>query len=228
MECPKLIVMFTKDDRTVPEALELLSECCACKVRYLGIKEQGLSARQMRAFFDTVRSQGKIGVLEVVAYTEEECLAGAHLAVECGCAMLMGTLFYESVNAYCRKNGVRYMPFVGDVSGRPSRLCGSVERIVDEARKCVENGVYGVNLLGYRYDGDAVALVRAVTETLDAPTCLAGSIDSYERLDEVARLSPTFFTVGGAFFDHAFGEGFPQQVNTVYEYVQGKAKRDGR
>lgn len=224
---PELIVMLTKDDRTVQEAYELFWEHRACKAKYFGIKEQGLSIDRMRALFDAIRLQGKIGVLEVVAYTEEACLEGAHLAAECGCAILMGTLFYESVNDYCRKHGVRYMPFVGDVSGRPSLLCGSVEQIAAEARKCVGKGAYGVDLLGYRYDGNTAALVKAVTKSMDAPVCLAGSINSYERLDEVVRLSPAFFTVGGAFFDHVFGEDFTQQVDTVYEYVRRKVERDG-
>jgi len=42
--------------------------------------------------------------LEVVAYTEKECIEGAKMAVECGCDILMGTIFFDSVNELCKKN----------------------------------------------------------------------------------------------------------------------------
>lgn len=39
--------------------------------------------------------------LEVVEYTEEEGLERAKIALECGCDILMGTLFYDSINEFC-------------------------------------------------------------------------------------------------------------------------------
>ena len=55
---------------------------------------------------------------------------------------------------------------------------------------------------------------------IKAPVCLAGGINSLARLDEVKTAGPEYFTIGGAFFDHRFGESFPEQVEAVYDYMQ--------
>ena len=96
------------------------------------------------------------------------------------------------------------MPFVGHVSGRPSVLSGSVESMVAEAREYVAKGAYGIDLLGYRYDGDALGMIRQFLNQIEVPVCLAGSIDSYNRLAEVKSVAPWTFTIGSAFFDEKF------------------------
>ena len=60
---------------------------------------------------------------------------------------------------------------------------------------------------------------RAIVAGVDAPVCIAGSIDSFERLDEVRKAAPWAFTIGGAFFENKFGDTFAQQVNTVCDYM---------
>lgn len=55
-----------------------------------------------------------------------------------------------------------------------------------------------------------------------APVCLAGSIDCYQRLDEVKRANPWVFTIGSAFFDRKFGQDMDKQINTVYDYMCAK------
>ena len=59
-----------------------------------------------------MKEQGKTTVLEVVAYTEEEGLAGAETAAACGCDILMGTTYSKRILDYCRARHIRYMPFV--------------------------------------------------------------------------------------------------------------------
>ena len=71
--------------------------------------------------------------LEVVEYTEEEGLERAKIALECGCDILMGTLFYDSINVFCKSNNLKYMPFVGQVEDRPSILKGSIDEMINEA-----------------------------------------------------------------------------------------------
>ena len=112
------------------------------------------------------------------------------------------------------------MPFVGEVTGRPSVLSGSVEKFLNQADRYLEKGVYGVDLLGYRYVGDANLLNETFVSTEHAPVCLAGSIDSYSRLDDVCRIAPAFFTIGSAFFENKFGSTLPEQIDNVYNYIQ--------
>ena len=160
---PELIVMLTYNDVTVPQAAEVFAKCEHTRARYWGFKEAGLPFAEMRDLFARMKACGKQTCLEVVAYTEAECLRGAEMAAACGCDFLLGTVFSEAVNAYCRAHGLRYMPFVGQVTGRPSVLEGTAEEMVCEAKRCLAQGAYGIDLLGYRYTGDAPALNRALT-----------------------------------------------------------------
>ena len=132
----------------------------------------------------------------------------------------MGTVFYDSVNAFCKSANLRYMPFVGTISGRPSVLEGSVEEMIAQAREYLQKGVSGIDLLAYRYTGDPAELIRTFVRSVDAPVCLAGSIDSFSRLDEVRRSGAWGFTIGGAFFEHQFGEDFSSQIDTVCAYME--------
>ena len=61
----------------------------------------------MKKLFKYMKECGKKTVLEVVAYTEGEGLKGAETAIECGCDILMGTIFSEKINDICRKNNNR-------------------------------------------------------------------------------------------------------------------------
>lgn len=222
MSNPELVVMLTHNDRTVENAYQLFEMCKDTKAKYWGFKEEPLPPEQMKELYAYMKACGKITSLEVVAYTEEECLAGARIAAECGVDYLMGTLYFDSVNDICRSEGIRYMPFVGDVTERPSILNGSAEKMIEEAKRYVDRGVYGIDLLGYRYTGDALELNRRVITAMNemgVPVCLAGSVNSWQRLDEVREIGPASFTIGGAFFEHRFGENFAQQIDRVCEYM---------
>lgn len=217
---PQLIVMLTYNDRTVDNAYEIFDQCRNSQAQFWGFKEEPLPLPEMKRLYSHMKACGKTTFLEVVAYTEPECLAGAQMAVECGCDVLMGTIFSDAVNDFCRTHGLKYMPFVGEISERPSVLRGSLEGMIAEAREYLAKGAYGIDLLGYRYEGDAAALNKAFTAAIDAPVCLAGSVNSFQRLDEVKDAAPWAFTIGSAFFDQCFGDDFCAQIDTVCEYMK--------
>ena len=133
---------------------------------------------------------------------------------------LMGTMFFDSINEFCKSNNLKYMPFVGKVVERPSILEGSIDDMIDEAKGYLKKGVYGFDLLGYRFTGDAIKLNKKFVEQVDVPVCIAGSVNSYERLDELKDANPWAFTIGGAFFDNKFGNDFNEQINSVCEYME--------
>lgn len=220
MSKPELIVMLTQHDYTIENALEVFDSCKHAPAAYWGAKEEGMSPEQLKQLFAAIKESGKQSVLEVVAYTEEACLEGAELAVECGCDMLLGTVYFDSVGALCRRYGLRYLPFVGQVSQRPSVLEGTLEGMAAEAERYLQQGVYGFDLLGYRFNGDGRALSRDFVERVKAPVCIAGSINSFARLDEVKQIAPAFFTIGSAFFEHRFGEDMAEQIRTVIRYIR--------
>ncbi len=216
---PELIVMLTYADLTVENAAGIFEQCKNTKAKYWGFKEIPLPPDQMKELFAYMKQCGKHTGLEVVEYTEEKCLAGARMAAACGCEFLMGTAFFDSVNDLCRAEGIKYLPFVGHVSGRPSILEGTVEEMIAQAGTYLEKGAYGIDLLGYRHAENPAALNRAFVSSVSAPVCLAGSINSYERLDEVKEAAPWSFTIGSAFFDNRFGGSFAEQIDKVCDYM---------
>lgn len=220
-ETPELIVMLTHHDQTVGNAAEIFAACKESKARFWGFKEAPLPLAEMQALYSAMKACGKTTFLEVVAYTPDECLAGAEMAVACGCDVLMGTVYSDDINALCQAHGIKYMPFVGEITGRPSVLDGSIEGMIAEAERYLAKGVYGIDLLGYRYVGDAAALNKAFVAAVDAPVVLAGSINSDQRLDEVKEAAPWAFTIGGAFFEKRFGDDFCAQIDHVCDYMKG-------
>lgn len=217
---PELIVMLTYNDCTVRNAAEIFEQCRNSKAKYWGFKEKPLPLEDMKKLFADMKECGKTTLLEVVAYTEEECLEGARMAHACQTDYLVGTKYFDSVNTYCKEHGLKYMPFVGEVTERPSVLNGTIDGMIREANEYLAKGVDGIDLLGYRYTGDAKELIRRFVQEVHAPVCVAGSVNSFTRLDDLKEISPWSFTIGSAFFDHKFGDTFAGQIDTVCDYME--------
>ena len=217
---PSLVVMLTYDDQTVENAYEIFDKCKDTSAEYWGFKEKPIPLDEMKKLFAYMKACGKKTALEVVEYTEKECLEGAQMAVECGCDMLMGTVFFDSINEFCKQHNLKYCPFVGDLRDRPTVMEGDVDNMISDAKYYLSKGAYGIDLLGYRYTGDAYALIEKFISSVDSPVCVAGSINSYERLDEIKKINPDSFTIGSAFFNHCFGDNFADQIETVCKYME--------
>lgn len=215
-----LIVMLTHNDETVNNAHEIFEKCKNSDAKFWGFKEKSIPIEQMKNLYKYMKECGKTTFLEVVEYTEKKGLEGAKIALECGCDILMGTMFFDSINEFCKKNNLRYMPFVGKVTERPSILEGEIDEIIKEANEYLKKGVYGFDLLGYRYTGNAVELNERFVLEVNAPVCIAGSVNGYERLDELKNINPWSFTIGSAFFENKFDGSFEEQINKVCEYVK--------
>lgn len=218
----ELIVMLTHNDRTVKNAYEIFEECKESKAKYWGFKEDGIPLEEMKKLYSYMKACGKKTFLEVVAYTEDECLAGAKMAVECGCDILMGTIFSEAILAFCKEHELKYMPFVGEITERPSILNGTIEGMIEEANSYLEKGVYGIDLLAYRYTKDATELIHEFCKKVNGPVCIAGSVNSYERIDTVQAAGAWTFTIGGAFFENCFDGTFCEQINKVCDHIRNQ------
>lgn len=219
---PELIVMLTHNDLTVENAYQVFEECKDSKALYFGFKEQPLPIEEMQRIFARMKECGKRTVLEVVEYTEAEGLEGAKMAAKCGCDVLMGTCYYESIHQFCQQHNIAYMPFVGSIVGRPSVLQGSIESMVEEAIKLKKRGVFGIDLLGYRYDANAEQLISEIVSKTNMPVCVAGSIDGYDRLQFVKDIQPWAFTIGSAFFDQKFGSSIAEQIDIVCDFINAR------
>lgn len=217
---PHLIVMLTHHDQTVPHALEVFEACKTSPAEYWGFKDRGLSGDRMKRLVDAIKRARKNVCFEVVHYGEAECLKSAQLAVEMDIDYVLGTRYYDSVNALLAGTSAKYVPFCGRVSGVPSVLEGSISEIIEEAETIARGEVYGFDLLAYRYRGDPVRLARAFVRAINLPVVIAGSIGSFNQLDVIKELHPWAFTVGSAFFEHKFGHAaIGEQIEEVIAHL---------
>lgn len=213
----ELIVMLTHNDVTVPNALEVFTSCRDLPVKYWGFKDHGLEPAAMKQLVDVMKANGKTTFLEVVSYTEEECMRGARLGVECGFDYLLGTLYFDSVYEYVKKTDLKYCPFVGKVSQTPSILEETVEEMLAQEAAFADKGIYGTDLLGYRYTGENVdEFCAAFVKGAKHPVCLAGSIGSEERIEKVKKMNPWTFTMGSALFAKNFVKNGTFRENLEY------------
>lgn len=199
-----LIVMLTHHDKTVQNALEVFESCKDLPVQFWGFKDVGLQRPRMRELIKAFKHAGKTTFLEVVSYTQEECLAGAEFAVDFGFDYLMGTLFFPKVWDFLKGKQIKYSPFVGEVSGSPSILVGTPDSMVEESSFLASQGVHGVDLLAFRCKDNPEKLALEFTNQSKVPVILAGSIDSFERIVFVNKVNPWGFTMGSALFTKNF------------------------
>ena len=216
-----LIVMLTNNDKTVKDAIEVFDSSKDLPVQFWGFKNIGLPIEKMKQLVKNMKDAGKTTLLEVVTYTENECMKAAKLAVECKFDYLMGTLFYDSVFNFLKDKPIKYSPFCGKVSGSPSILEGTINEIVNDAKNMQRKGVDALDILAYRYIGDPEELAEKFIQGIDIPVIIAGSINSYERLDKINELNPWGFTMGTALFKKNFDKNgtFKDNLKEVIDYL---------
>lgn len=219
----KLVVMLTDNDETVGNAKEVFLASKHLPIQDWGFKDVGLPFDQMVDLVNAMKENGKTANLEIVSLSEEECLAGAKIAVDTGFDVLMGTVYHPSIQAFLKGTGVKYYPFCGKVYGHPSILDGTIEEVVAHAKYLEAQGVDGIDLLSYRYTGDAAALLAAVVKAVNIPVISAGSVNSFNRIDEVAATGAAGMTMGSALFHEDFLKGsFTQNLESVVNYMCAK------
>ena len=225
---PEFILMLTYNDSTVKEALQIFRECRDAPVAHWGFKDVGLPPDEMKALVREMKEAGKTTYLEVVSLSGEEGLRGAQLAVEAGFDILMGTVFFDSILDFLKDKPIQYYPFPGHIYGHPSILDGTIEEIVNHARFLESKGVQGMDLLSYRYTGDAPQLLREVVKATSLPIVSAGSIESYKRLAEVWQAGAWGFTIGSALFDKKFvlDGSFLENTLAVCEWLEKTEKSE--
>jgi len=205
---PEFIFMLTRQDRTIPDAMDRLEEVLAAGVRHIGFKDVGLAFEDLKLLASAIRRGGAKLYLEVVSLDETSEVESAKAAVALEVDVLMGGTRPDAVLPIIRNTGIEYYPFPGKIVGHPSILLGPIEDIVESAKTLVaKEGVHGLDLLAYRFDGDVPELIRKVCGAVSKPVYVAGSIDRYDRICDVIRGQAAGFTVGTAALDGVFPAG---------------------
>jgi hypothetical protein len=225
---PEFILMLTYNDTTVRDALKIFQECKDTPVTHWGFKDVGLPPDEMKALVREMKDAGKTTYLEVISLSEEEGLRGAKIAMEAGFDILMGTVFFDSILEALKDKPIKYYPFPGHIFGHPSIMDGAIEEVVAHARLLESKGVPGLDLLSYRYTGDARQLLKEVVKATQVPIVSAGSIDSYKRMAEVWQAGAWGFTIGSALFDKKFmpNDSFKENAIAVCKWLETTSDAD--
>lgn len=202
---PTFIFMLTKDDRTVSHAMTLARDALTCGITHIGFKDIGLPFDALYDLNRLIRQGGAASYLEVVSLDEHSELTSARAARDLGVDVLLGGTRASHVTSILKGSGLRYYPFPGTIAGHPSRLEGDIDSITESARALSErDGVHGLDLLAYRYQGDVLALMASVRKAVTCPVIVAGSIASTDRIKAVSQAGMEAFTIGTAILDGYF------------------------
>lgn len=215
----RFILMLTRNDRTVPEALELVEDALSVGVTHIGFKDVGLPAPELVQLGRAIREAGATSYMEVVSVDRDRELESVKAAVDIGVDHLLGGTRAREAAAILEGSTIGYYPFAGRVEGHPSLLLGDVEEVTRRASDLVSmEGVSGIDLLAYRFAGDSVALLRSVCRAVDKPVLVAGSIRHRAQIASVAEAGARGFTVGTAALDGVFpakGSTFREQLRAI-------------
>ncbi|MEU9795993.1 hypothetical protein AB0E27_36380 [Streptomyces sparsogenes] len=201
----EFVFMLTRDDRTVADAHAVLDRVGDVGLRHIGFKDVGLPFRELRALADRVHELGARSYLEVVSVDAADELRGLEAAVGLGVDVVLGGTHVAEGVEVLDGAPVEYWPFPGRVEGHPSVLRGTAADIVASARRLAGTpGVHGLDLLAYRFGGDAAALAAAVVAAVDVPVLAAGSVDRVTRISALRDAGVWGFTAGTAVLDGGF------------------------
>ena len=214
---PHFIFMLTREDRTVADAHRVYASLAGSPLRYIGFKDIGLPFDDLAALARRAKRDGRQVMLEVISSSRDAELRSIDAAMRLGVDYLLGGRHAVDAVRLLRGTGIRYFPFAGRTEGHPTRLTGTMQEIVDDARRLAAlPGVHGLDLLAYRFDGDAAKLARRVVQAVDIPVIAAGSIDGPARVQAMRQAGAWAFTVGSAVFDGRFlTEPVRQQVEAI-------------
>jgi hypothetical protein len=219
----QIIIMLTHDDKTVKNALEVFESCKDLPVQFWGFKDVGLEKSEMRKLINAMKRAGKTTFLEVVSYSEEECMIGAMTAVELGFDYLMGTIYHKSVFDYLSTQEIKFLPFCGNVYGSPSVLEGTIDDVINDGQRLLDKGVDGIDLLAFRHK-EGAKLAEEYCKRVKKPVVIAGSINSPERIAFINKIDPWAFTMGSALFEEKFapGKNFRENLENVIESMNNQ------
>lgn len=220
MDKKNLIVMLTWNDVTVKNAKEIFLEAKDAKAKHWGFKVDGTTPESMRELVALMKAAGKKTYIEELAIDEPACIRAAQLCAQYGVEHLLGTLYYDSVKKICEEGGVAYSPFVA--LDADTRLRAPIDEIIRQAKQAEQKGIFGINLSAFRYlGGDPVELLKQLSAQISRQFTIAGSVNSYERIDVLKNIPKLYgFTIGGAFFEHKFGDTFAGQIDAVIDYLE--------
>ena len=218
------IFMLTRNDKTIPNALECAQEAITAGVTHIGFKDIGIAFQQMKALVQILRNAQVTTYLEVVSLDAKSEIKSAEMALQLKVDYLLGGTRPQLVAPIVQAHPLKYLPFVGSIHGHPSKLLGTIPEIVTHARKISSmKGVDGLDLLAYRFTGDVPRLIQQVNQASLKPIIVAGSINNNKRIEAVKKAGVQGFTIGTAAFENRFNDqekGLKAQLAAIFKTVR--------
>jgi uncharacterized protein related to proFAR isomerase len=217
----EFIFMETYNDMTRSDAINVYKEIRDTKIKFIGFKDIGLPIGQLKELHSMMKKDRRTTFLEVVSASEKETIQSTKVALELGVDYLIGGTYVDSTLPLIKNKNIKYFPYVGKIVDHPCKLRGSIEEMVQDTKKVKEKAIPGINLLAYRYNGDAEKLIEKVS-SVGLPMIVAGSIDSYERVRKMKEMGIWAFTIGGAIFDKKFvsNGSLKDNINAVLKEIE--------
>ena len=199
------IFMLTRNDRTVENAAVHVETALKAGVCHIGFKDIGLPFADLANLARRIRDAGARAYIEVVSLDRASELRSVRAAVDLGVDVLLGGTHVADVLPIIAGTGLGYYPFPGRITGHPSMLEGDEAAIVASAAALARHpGVSGLDLLAYRAEGDAPALIKTVCAAVNKPVIVAGSIDCAGQIAAVRGGGAAGFTIGTSALDGRF------------------------
>ena len=219
------VAMLTRNDITVPNALDVVKKNCHASAEYWGFKDVGVTFEQGEALIREMQAAGKHVAIEPLTRDEETANKWADIAIKYHIDAFLGR-FFKSVSKKLNDAGILYFPPFGR-RDENERLFGTIEELKAEAMEILDQGSSGIRISAFRWlEGDPEVLTMALKELFDekkVPFMMTGSINDFEKLDFVKKVQPWGITVGGALFDDGkFGGGtVAERVDRIDSYCNG-------
>jgi hypothetical protein len=101
-----IIVMLTHNDQTVENAIDIFESCSDLPLKTGDSKISG-SKKDMDILIKSMKKAGKKTYLEVVTYSERNCMDGAKLAVDMGFDYLMVLFIMKAFLSFLSNQNIR-------------------------------------------------------------------------------------------------------------------------
>lgn len=190
--------MPTYFDATVYNVIDVFEEVKDSGIKHMGFKDIGPSEETLKELMMLIRHERMTTYIEIVRPTVEETLKSVEMAIRLGVDHIIGGTHVEPTIKALKDTKIKFWPYVGKVVGHPCLLRGTIEEIVEDAKRAEKLGVDGINVLSYRYDGDVEHLMSSVKQAVNIPIIATGWINTFERVRKMTELGVWGFTMGGS------------------------------
>ena len=216
MKRPELVAMTVWNRKTVPDAKKAFMDSRDLPVDGWGCKDVGIPEDEVKELLLLMGETGKRVTLELMKSTEEEFYQSAQLAYQCGVTAVVGGKFSKRVSDYCAEKGMEYYPFIRKNEGELD-----LEKMAAETAFACESGATGVCVPFYGILAEPAPLIERIKKATDKPIISASSINSRERLQEMAEFEIPYLNIGSGFFagDFVPGGSFRENLKRCIEWM---------